>query len=95
MTAEEFRTVSRSIRRLYEEGPDVHIIPDPIERGEASCESWDAKAHVDGDNYRCDCGKIFDINEGVTLSPDPYAIPVCPDCFEEWEKETKNPDKSC
>jgi hypothetical protein len=58
-------------------------LPDPIERGEASCERW-AEEHMKGNMFKCGCGKWVDINKAETLSPDPYAIPVCPDCFEEW-----------
>lgn len=56
-------------------------IPDPIERGEARCEAW-AFENVRGDIATCYCGNTFKFSEGETLSPDPYAIPVCGECFE-------------
>ena len=56
-------------------------IPDPIERGEDRCESW-AFENVQGDIATCCCGNRFKLSEGETLSPDPYAIPVCGECFE-------------
>lgn len=56
-------------------------IPDPIERGEASAErAFEELSTPDG--FRCyQCGAIFDFEkEGGTLSPDPYAMPVCGKC---------------
>ena len=36
---------------------------------------------------KCGCGKIFNPNEeGGPVSSNPYAMPVCGDCFEKWEK---------
>ena len=36
---------------------------------------------------KCGCGKLFDAeDEGGTVSPDPWAMPVCGDCFDEWYK---------
>lgn len=52
----------------------------PIERGEDRCESW-AIDNVRGDEMKCCCGRTCKLSEAETLSPDPYAIPVCPDCF--------------
>jgi len=37
---------------------------------------------------KCGCGKIFDEDEGTVISSNPYAMPVCGDCFLEWEKNT-------
>ncbi len=56
-------------------------VPDPIERGEARCEAWAAE-NLRGDEATCCCGNKFNIDEGETLSADPYAIPVCGECFE-------------
>ena len=64
--------------------------PDPVERGEVSAEE-----HMINNMFKCGCGKLVDINEAETLSPDPYAIPVCHDCFDEWwgsDKKDKNVD---
>ncbi len=58
-------------------------LPDHIERGERKCEDWYFD-NVVGDTATCSCGKKFKFSEGQTLSADPYAIPVCPDCFDEW-----------
>lgn len=63
-------------------------LPDPIEKGEDSCERW-AEEHMINNMFKCGCGKMVDINKAETLSPDPYAIPVCPDCFNEWWEQKK------
>lgn len=58
-------------------------IPDPIEIGEMRCEAWAAK-NLRGDVATCYCGNEFDIGDGGTTSPDPYEIPVCPTCYQQW-----------
>ena len=71
---------------------------DPIERSESRIESW-AQDNVDGDRFRCSCGKWCEFMLGETLSPDPYAEPVCPECFEramdekypDWREKMKQP----
>lgn len=63
-----------------------NYIPDPIERGEDRCEAW-AFENVRGNVATCSCGDTFNLDEGETLSPDPYAIPVCPKCFEQAVRE--------
>ena len=60
------------------------MIPDPIERGEQACDDWYFDSKV-GDKHRCGCGRLFDLDDGETVSPDSYAIPICPTCFGEWE----------
>lgn len=54
---------------------------DPIERGEARCERW-ASERVTGDVFLCGCGVECPLDAGETLSPDPYAIPICPGCMD-------------
>jgi len=58
-------------------------VPDPIERGEIRAESWYFD-NVKNGVATCVCGKQFKLDEGDFVSPDPYAPPVCPDCFQEW-----------
>jgi len=58
-------------------------LPDPIERMEASAERW-ADEHIKGNMFKCSCGKMCKLNNGQTISSNPYASPVCDDCFEEW-----------
>lgn len=41
-----------------------------------------SEAMLEGDIATCCCGNKFKLSEGETLSPDPYAIPVCGECFE-------------
>lgn len=59
-------------------------IPDPIERAEARAErAFDDLSLPDGKMKCYQCDAVFDPdNEGGTLSPDPYAMPVCGKCFE-------------
>ena len=57
-------------------------IPDFCERGEAACEAWAAE-NAHGDTFTCCCGAECPWEKAETLSPNPYAIPVCPKCFEE------------
>lgn len=33
---------------------------------------------------KCTCGKLFHYDDGHVVSPDPWAMPVCPDCFDEY-----------
>lgn len=59
------------------------MIPDPIESAEAQCEAW-ALENVDANGIAvCSCGRTFPLEHGQTLTPNPYAIPVCPVCFQE------------
>ena len=64
-------------------------IPDPIERGESLCEQWYFD-NVSECIATCACGNKFKIEEGETVSPDPYAIPVCPECFDKWYESKKS-----
>jgi hypothetical protein len=69
-------------------------IPDPIERAEASAERWAEENVVNYSDFLCGCGKLCPLQDGQSLSDNPYAPPVCPDCFQEWYdnmmKENKN-----
>ncbi|MCD6436206.1 MAG: hypothetical protein J7L15_07440 [Clostridiales bacterium] len=58
-------------------------LPDTIEKLEMAAEEW-ADDHIIGDSFICGCGKMCKLNEGETVSSNPYASPVCPECFEEW-----------
>ncbi len=59
-------------------------VEDHIERGEASCEAWEEEARQPDGRYKCCCGKLFILEDGETLSPDPYAIPVCRICARKY-----------
>jgi len=63
-------------------------IPDPIEQMENIAERW-AFDNVRGDKFKCDCGKWVPLNDGQPIDRNPYAPPVCPDCFEKWLAEQK------
>lgn len=69
-------------------------VPDPIERGEASAErAYDEMMQPDG-KMKCPCGALFDPNcEGGTISPNPYAMPVCPKCWEGAFDESQSRQK--
>lgn len=66
------------------------MVPDPIERGESRCEDW-AATNVKGDCFTCCCGATCKLEAGETSSPDPYAIPVCPECFDKAMDEKFGP----
>lgn len=57
-------------------------VPDPIERGEARAEDWYFDTQRGDGIHECGCGRLFHVDDGETLSADPYAIPVCPTCFD-------------
>ena len=56
-------------------------------------ESWENAAERQYDKMvqpngklKCRCGNIFDPDkEGGTLSPNPYALPVCGECLQDHE----------
>lgn len=60
-------------------------IPDPIERAEAAAEYQFDQLEQHGGKMRCyQCDAIFDPDkEGGTISPNPYAMPVCGKCLKE------------
>lgn len=64
-------------------------LPDPIERGEARAEDW-YFSNVKHGIATCGCGNEFKLEDGETLSADPYAIPVCSECFNTQFREWQN-----
>ena len=66
---------------------DYFDMPDFFEAGEQRCEDWYFD-NVIGDEATCSCGKTFKLSEAEMPSPNPYAIPVCPDCFQEILKNS-------
>lgn len=66
------------------------MMPDFYERGEARCENWAAE-NVSKNRFRCYCGDWCDMEDGESLSTDPYAIPVCPQCFKKAMDERYGP----
>lgn len=61
-------------------------VDDLIERGEKRFEAWAFEAEQSDGRFKCCCGRIFDLKDAETVSPDPYAIPICPTCFAEYLK---------
>lgn len=61
---------------------------DQLERWEYSAErQYDEMLQPDG-RLKCGCGNLFDAdNEGEILSPNPYAMPVCGKCFDEYFRD--------
>jgi hypothetical protein len=54
-------------------------IPDPIEQGEARVERWyfdNVKDH----KFKCDCGQMVRVEDGVPAGQDPYSPLVCSSC---------------
>ena len=67
-------------------------LPDLIERMEASAERW-AEEYIKDNLFKCGCGKMCELKDGQPISNNPFAPPVCPDCFEEWyDLEMKDKD---
>ena len=70
-------------------------IPDTIEIMEASAERW-AEENIVNSDFLCSCGKLCSLQDGQTISSNPYANPVCHECFQEWydykTKEAKDAD---
>lgn len=63
-------------------------LPDPIERLEASAEAW-AEEHIINKDFLCSCGELCPLQDGNTVSPNPYSELVCPTCMEELIKQWK------
>ena len=61
-------------------------IPDPIERAEEAIERW-ADNNIINEDFICSCGKLCRLIDGQTIDSNPYAIPICPECFDEWCRE--------
>lgn len=62
---------------------------DFLETLEDRAEAW-AIDNMRGDEFKCSCGKWCKLSEGETMSPNPYAIPLCRQCFDdEYDKLVK------
>ena len=63
---------------------------DFIENLEDAAESAYYEMLQSDGRLKCGCGKLFNPEEeGAVLSPNPYAMPSCGSCFEEWEGEQR------
>ena len=67
-------------------------LPDPIERMEERSEGW-AFENIKGDSFKCCCEEWCKLVDGETISSDPYAVPVCPKCFDKWYEEERRKNK--
>lgn len=67
----------------------MSAIPDPVQRGEASAERAFDELSQPGGLFKCyQCDALFDPDkEGGTITPDPYAMPVCAKCYDEAYQE--------
>lgn len=62
---------------------------DPMEAAEASAERrYEEMLQPDG-RLKCGCGELFRPDQGATTSPYPWAMPVCPTCFDKWLETTQ------
>lgn len=63
----------------------INYLLDPIERREMMAESTYSDMQQPNEKLKCCCGRVFDPSEeGETLTPDPYAIPVCATCAQQY-----------
>jgi len=67
---------------------DEPRLPGIIERSEASAERAYDEAIQPNGLFKCYCGALFNPeSEGGTVSPNPWAMPVCGKCLEAAMKE--------
>jgi len=58
---------------------------DQIEQAEARADRQYNEMLQQNGKLLCGCGRIFDPDdEGGTLTADPYAMPACGYCLEQW-----------
>lgn len=56
---------------------------DILESMEAAADAW-YHDNVIGDEFRCGCGVMCKLDDSVSISPKPYAPPVCPACADDY-----------
>jgi hypothetical protein len=59
---------------------------DFIERKETAAEAAYGEMYLGNGMLKCFCGNVFHEDEGEVMSQDPYAMPVCPTCQEDYFK---------
>lgn len=63
---------------------------DIIENFEDAAESQYYNMLQSNGKLKCFCGRVFDPDEeGGTISPNPYAMPVCGECLEHFKQQLK------
>lgn len=65
---------------------------DPFERAEQRAEDWLHSQDTRDGHFTCDCGNRCRLDDGETLSADPWSIPVCRTCFEGCMDERYGPN---
>ena len=60
-------------------------IPDPIEQMENMAERW-ADDNIKGNEFKCGCGKWTPLSEAQPSSANPYAQPICGECFDKMNE---------
>ena len=58
----------------------MDYVPDPEELMEARAERNADELYRDGQWHCCECGEAIKPGHEETMSPDPAAPPVCPEC---------------
>ena len=63
---------------------------DFIEMAEDAAEKQlDDATQPDG-KIKCACGNLFDLSDGHPASANPYAMPICETCFNNWLSTIEN-----
>ena len=57
---------------------------DIIEHLESIAEANMEDMFLPGGKAKCRCGRIFDVDDFIPISANPYSTPVCPVCFDEY-----------
>ena len=68
-------------------------IPDIIEQSESCAEMQYDKMCQGNGKLKCFCGEIFNEDDGEFLSSNPWAMPSCPKCCEEYFEELESKQK--
>ena len=66
---------------------------DFIENLEEAAEKFFDEMYIPPDHFKCGCGKIEHLDNAQPISNNPYAMPVCNKCFEEWYAELQKKKK--
>lgn len=66
---------------------------DQMEAMEAAAEIRYDEMDQGNGKLKCSCGKLFDLGEGGVPSINPYAMPVCNECFEGAMKSLKKEEE--
>lgn len=62
------------------EGAEEDVVMDQLESMEAAAEGW-ADANIVGDSFKCACGRMCKLEDGVASSPNPFSPPMCRECI--------------